>query len=92
MILPLMACSIFDLLKCDDYEDGLPLEVCKNIILQTLLGVKELEKHNLMHTDLKPENILVCGLNREAEIDFYWCHIMAEVVRVVEKEYKIQYK
>jgi hypothetical protein len=68
MILPLMACSTFDLLKCDEYEDGLPLEVCKNIILQTLLGVKELEKHNLMHTDLKPENILVCGLNREAEI------------------------
>ena len=68
MILPLMACSTFDLLKCDEYDDGLPLEVCKNIILQTLLGIKELEKHNLMHTDLKPENILVCGLNREAEI------------------------
>ena len=68
MVLPLMACSTFDLLKCDEYDDGLPLEVCKQIILQTLLGIKELEKHNLMHTDLKPENILVCGLNREAEI------------------------
>jgi serine/threonine-protein kinase SRPK3 len=68
MILPLMACSTFDLLKCNVYEDGLPLEVSKEIIYQTLLGVKELEKHNLMHTDLKPENILVCGLNREAEL------------------------
>ena len=68
MVLPLMACSTYDLLKCIEYDDGLPLEVCKNIIYQTLLGIKELEKHNLMHTDLKPENILVCGLNREAEI------------------------
>jgi serine/threonine-protein kinase SRPK3 len=70
IVLPLMACSTFDLLKCDEYEDGLPLEVCKQIIRQTLLGIKELEKHNLMHTDLKPENILVCGLNREAELLF----------------------
>jgi len=70
IVLPLMACSTFDLLKCDEYEDGLPLEVCKEIIKQTLLGIKELEKNNLMHTDLKPENILVCGLNREAELLF----------------------
>ena len=68
MVLPLMACSTFDLLKCKEYDDGLPLEVCKKIIHQTLLGIKELEKNNLMHTDLKPENILVVGLNREAEI------------------------
>ena len=68
MVLPLMACSTFDLLKCDQYEDGLPLEVCIKIIEQTLYGIRELEKHNMMHTDLKPENILVCGLNREAEI------------------------
>jgi serine/threonine-protein kinase SRPK3 len=68
IVLPLMACSTFDLLKCDLYEDGLPLEVCKKIIQQTLYGVRELEKHGMTHTDLKPENILVCGLNREAEI------------------------
>ena len=68
MVLPLMACSTFDLLKCSEYEDGLPLDICIQIVLQTLLGIKEFEKHNLMHTDLKPENILVCGLNREAEL------------------------
>jgi serine/threonine-protein kinase SRPK3 len=68
IILPLMACSTFDLFKCDEYEDGLPLEVCKEILKQILLGIRELEKHNLMHTDFKPENILVCGLNREAEL------------------------
>ncbi len=68
MVLPLMACSAFDLFKCKEYIDGLPIEVCKEIIHQTLLGVKELERNNLMHTDLKPENILICGLNREAEV------------------------
>jgi serine/threonine protein kinase len=68
MILPLMACSTYDLLKCNQYDDGLPLEVCINIMNQTLEALMELEKNNLMHTDLKPENILVCGLNREAEI------------------------
>jgi len=68
IVLPLMACSTFDLFKCKEYNDGLPLEVCKKIIYQTLLGLKEFEKNDLMHTDLKPENILVCGLNREAEL------------------------
>lgn len=68
IVLPLLAGSTYELLKCKEYDDGLPLEVCKNIILQTLLGIKELEKHDLMHTDLKPENILVCGLNREEEV------------------------
>jgi serine/threonine-protein kinase SRPK3 len=68
IVLPLMACSTFDLFKCKEYIDGLPLEVCKKIIHQTLLGLKEFEKNDLMHTDLKPENILVCGLNREAEL------------------------
>jgi serine/threonine-protein kinase SRPK3 len=68
MILPLMACSTYDLLKCNQYDDGLPLEVCTNIMKQTLEALGELERNNLMHTDLKPENILVCGLNREAEM------------------------
>ena len=68
IILPLMACSTFDLLKCSEYEDGLPLDIAVKIVEQTLLGIKELEKNNLMHTDLKPENILTCGLNREAEL------------------------
>jgi serine/threonine-protein kinase SRPK3 len=68
MILPLMACSTYDLLKCNEYENGLPLDVCVKIIHQTILGINELEQNNLMHTDLKPENILVCGLNREAEV------------------------
>ena len=68
MVLPLMACSTFDLLKCEQYEDGLPLEICTKIMEQILLGIKELEKNNLMHTDLKPENVLVYGLNREADL------------------------
>ena len=68
IILPLLACSTFDLLKCKEYENGLPLEIATKILEQTILGIKELEKHNLMHTDIKPENILTCGLNREAEL------------------------
>lgn len=68
IILPLMACSVENLLQCSEYELGLPLSICKQIIIQTVYGVKELEAHNLMHTDLKPENILVCGLNKEAEL------------------------
>ena len=67
IVLPLLACSAYDLLKCKEYEDGLPLSLSKNIIHQTLQGMKELENNNLIHTDIKPENILICGLNREAE-------------------------
>jgi serine/threonine-protein kinase SRPK3 len=70
IVLPLMAGSTYDLLKCNEYDNGLPLEVCKKILIQTLYGIRELEKHNMMHTDIKPENILVCGLNKEEEILF----------------------
>jgi serine/threonine-protein kinase SRPK3 len=68
IILPLMACSAYDLFKCKEYKDGLPYKICLKITEQLLLGIKELEDNNIIHTDLKPENILICGLNREAEI------------------------
>lgn len=68
IILPLMACTAYDLLETQNYNNGLPYILCFKIIEQTLLAIKTLEENNLMHTDLKPENILICGLNRESDI------------------------
>lgn len=68
IVLPLLACSAYDLLKCEEYENGLPTDVCKKIMHQLLEGIKELEKNNMMHTDIKPENILICGNNKEVEL------------------------
>lgn len=68
IVLPLMACSAYDLLECKQYKDGLPYKLSLKIIEQTILAIKELEDNNLIHTDIKPENILICGLNKEAEI------------------------
>ena len=103
IILPLLACSAYDLFKCEEYKDGLPYEICIKIIKQLLLAIKELENNNMIHTDLKPENILICGLNREAEIllklidsiniSNYLLNIIKKNQNLTEKElWTIKYK
>ncbi len=68
IILPLLACSTYDLLQFECYEDGLPSEMVKLITVQLILGLIEFEKLKLIHTDLKPENILIEGMTLKMKI------------------------
>jgi serine/threonine-protein kinase SRPK3 len=68
IILPLLACSSYDLLKYDKYENGLPHNIVKTITKQLILSLIEFEKLNLIHTDLKPENILIDGKTYKMDI------------------------
>lgn len=59
-------CLVFEMLGLNLYEvlkrrqfRGLPLQVVQNIVKQSLWGVKEVGKKNVVHCDLKPENILL---------------------------------
>ena len=59
-------CLVFELLGLNLYEvlkrrqfRGLPLSVVRSIIVQAMVGLKELSRKNIVHCDLKPENILL---------------------------------
>ena len=41
-----------------------------NIIIQILLGIKEIHKNNIIHRDLKPENILISDNDKIKICDF----------------------
>ena len=62
IVMDLYIGSVYQLLKIK-YEDGFPPSIVNKIILNTLLGLKELHNLGYIHTDIKPENILVKGLN-----------------------------
>lgn len=63
IVLELMACSCYDLLKSNKYKNGFSLDVCKKIIKSVLLGIKDLNEIGYVHTDIKPDNILIGGEN-----------------------------
>lgn len=63
MVFDLMAGNVYELLKCEEYKNGLPIEMVKTIVRQLLEGLVVLyEDFNYIHTDVKPENILVRGI------------------------------
>ena len=74
MVMPLMAGSIYSVIREGKYKKGLPLPVIKKCIkslLDAMLIVHE--KIKFCHTDLKPENILISGISIKVQeiIDEY---------------------
>jgi len=61
IIMPLMACSLYDLMKAK-YPKGLTLDLMASIEKQIFSQVSELHSQfNILHCDLKPENIMLKG-------------------------------
>lgn len=65
IVLELMACSIYDLIKNGKYKNGLPVRIATKIIHQCLIAIKQLHDCGYIHTDIKPENILLDGISSE---------------------------
>lgn len=64
MVFELYAGSLLDVIEKSNYNMGLPLNITKRIILQTIEAMNILNKrYKLIHTDIKPENLLVYGKN-----------------------------
>jgi|SaaInlStandDraft_5_1057022.scaffolds.fasta_scaffold06427_5 serine/threonine-protein kinase SRPK3 len=64
MVLPLMAGSIYSLIREGKYKNGLDnrlLRLCIDTILKATFDLHN--KLKVCHTDLKPENILVSGMS-----------------------------
>lgn len=60
IVLELMFCSLYDILKiCNKTNKYLPLEFIKKVTYQTLVATEVLHKNGIIHTDIKPENILI---------------------------------
>ncbi len=65
MVMELMAGSLYDVIKTEKYNNGLPEESLQMVENQLMSALKSLHNFDIMHTDIKPENILVCGVNRK---------------------------
>lgn len=62
MVLPLMGCSIYNLIKKGKFENGLNNSLLNKSIKCLLKSTNYLHnKLKLCHTDIKPENMLVSG-------------------------------
>lgn len=91
-------CSVYDicsmnlhqLLKLEQYRDGLPYEMVMRIYNQVCEGLDYL--HNtvrVFHGDIKPDNILVCGINKRVQyyIDEYNTRNFMNIYSDVKKKY-----
>lgn len=63
MVMELMACSVYDLLRRGIYSNGLPLKSVVIITKQVLEALVILHSKGYIHTDIKPENILIEGIS-----------------------------
>lgn len=64
MVMPLMAGSIYSVIREGKYKKGLPINIIKKTIKCLLEGMKVIhDELKLCHTDLKPENILISGIS-----------------------------
>ena len=57
LVFQLLGITILDL--NDYYDSKIPLNILKKIVYQTIMGLDELHKNNIIHCDLKPENIML---------------------------------
>jgi serine/threonine-protein kinase SRPK3 len=73
LIYELMGITLLDLL--DYYEEKIPLNILKNILIQVFKGIDELHRQNIIHCDLKPENIMI----KQLDID------IQEIVDIINK-------
>jgi serine/threonine protein kinase len=64
IVLDLMACSLYSIIRRGKYTEGLPLKFVKKAMIQTLTALKQLNDSGMIHTDIKPENILLIGKNK----------------------------
>lgn len=64
MVLPLMAGSVYSLIREGKYKNGLDDKLTMNCVNTILNSVNDLHnKLRVCHTDLKPENMLISGMS-----------------------------
>lgn len=70
MVFEILGVNVLEIIKRYEYK-GIPLEICREIAKQTLIGLHYLHKYcGIIHTDLKPENVMV-ALNEDELEEIY---------------------
>lgn len=64
MVFPLLGTNLDSLLK---NQGKIPFPIVKTIVTQTMWGLLELKKKNIIHADLKTENVLLSMPNKKLE-------------------------
>lgn len=63
MVMPLMACSVYDIITNNQSKD---IKFVKKCLKSLIIGLKDLHlKMGVCHTDLKPENLVISGVNKK---------------------------
>lgn len=65
MKFPILAGSLYDLIRKGKYRNGLPLTIVKKIAVQMLNGFQTIHSLGYIHSDIKPENILFEGRSKK---------------------------
>lgn len=66
MVFELLVGSVYDIMKSEKYQAGLPYNIVMSITFQLLTAMQKInEKYHIIHTDIKPENILIVGKNKK---------------------------
>jgi serine/threonine-protein kinase SRPK3 len=65
----LHCCNIDTVLRKGNYKDGLPLEICLNMLYQVLVCLDYMHnKMRVYHGDIKTDNILIKGISKKIEL------------------------
>lgn len=67
LVMDLMACSTYSLIKSKKYKNGLPFDIVMKLTYQVLIALDKLHSEKIIHGDVKPENILVEGSSLKQE-------------------------
>lgn len=88
-VMDLMACSTYNLIKSDEYDEGLNFDIVIKIFYQTLKGLSYLHNDNIIHGDIKPENLLISG-NSCFQNDFFKFIDAESIVKDIDLQIKMQ--
>ncbi|PVD25649.1 hypothetical protein C0Q70_13308 [Pomacea canaliculata] len=66
--------------ELDRHPRGLPEQMVKKIIYQTLLAVNFCHQYNTIHRDVKPENILITRQGQVKLCDFGFARILSDLI------------
>jgi serine/threonine-protein kinase SRPK3 len=91
IVYELLAGNLHDILRTDNFRNGLPFNIVKKILVQVLTALASLhEKCQYIHADVKVENILYEGKNSEVSdiIDKFEGYDFIKVLKEAKKKSK----
>lgn len=71
--------------ELERHPQGVPDNLTKQIVYQTLLGVAYIHRQGVVHRDIKPENILLTG-----SVFFYFFFVKKNLKILLKQQQKVK--